>query len=280
MNSKAVDRNVWAVTLSLCLGVIGYSTLSAQAAEDFKLRLEANGEKLGRIEALLGRVESSKLIMQADSEGFGNSIHEYAEAMNAAADTALKEAEKAFQGKGGNANLLGDFERTAKAHATRVKQIEARTIQIDALLKVGTIKLDKPLLQKMSPQERGEFKQYLRPEGLKEMERLHPDLFKDLRSSAIKPGTAAASADRGYAAQGWCGALLETVDNLLVSPAQAEIVAQTATCIANCIAKGIADKNQAWQVYVACRNDAGACWKPWTWPKKAWCLAVYIAKLA
>ena len=33
MNSKGINRNVWALTLSLCLGVIGYSTLSAQAAE-------------------------------------------------------------------------------------------------------------------------------------------------------------------------------------------------------------------------------------------------------
>ncbi|MFI5395988.1 MAG: hypothetical protein ACHQ9S_10685 [Candidatus Binatia bacterium] len=33
MNSKSISRNVWALTLSLCLGVIGYSTFSAQAAE-------------------------------------------------------------------------------------------------------------------------------------------------------------------------------------------------------------------------------------------------------
>lgn len=33
MNSKSINRNVWALTLSLCLGVIGFSTFSAQAAE-------------------------------------------------------------------------------------------------------------------------------------------------------------------------------------------------------------------------------------------------------
>jgi len=33
MNSKSINRNVWALTLSLCLGVIGYSTFSAQAAD-------------------------------------------------------------------------------------------------------------------------------------------------------------------------------------------------------------------------------------------------------
>lgn len=33
MNSKGINRNVWALTLSLCLGVIGYSTFSAQAAD-------------------------------------------------------------------------------------------------------------------------------------------------------------------------------------------------------------------------------------------------------
>ena len=32
MNSKSINRNVWALTLSLGLGVIGYCTFSAQAA--------------------------------------------------------------------------------------------------------------------------------------------------------------------------------------------------------------------------------------------------------
>lgn len=36
MNSKSINRNVWALTLSLCLGVIGYSTLGAQAADQSK----------------------------------------------------------------------------------------------------------------------------------------------------------------------------------------------------------------------------------------------------
>ena len=36
MNSKSINHNVWALTLSLCLGVIGYSTLSAQAADPQK----------------------------------------------------------------------------------------------------------------------------------------------------------------------------------------------------------------------------------------------------
>jgi hypothetical protein len=32
MNRKRINRNVWVLTLSLCLGVIGYSTLIAQVA--------------------------------------------------------------------------------------------------------------------------------------------------------------------------------------------------------------------------------------------------------
>lgn len=36
MNSKGINRNVWALTLSLCLGVIGFSALSAQAADPQK----------------------------------------------------------------------------------------------------------------------------------------------------------------------------------------------------------------------------------------------------
>jgi hypothetical protein len=36
MNSKSINRNVWALTLSLGLGVIGFSTFNAQAAEERK----------------------------------------------------------------------------------------------------------------------------------------------------------------------------------------------------------------------------------------------------
>lgn len=34
MNSKRINRNVWALTLTLCLGVIGISSLSAQTGEE------------------------------------------------------------------------------------------------------------------------------------------------------------------------------------------------------------------------------------------------------
>lgn len=36
MNTKSINRNVWALTLSLGLGAIGYSTLSAQTADSPK----------------------------------------------------------------------------------------------------------------------------------------------------------------------------------------------------------------------------------------------------
>lgn len=275
MNTKGINRNVWALTLSLCLGVIGYSTLSAQAAEkggvigveDFKVRLAANEKKLVGIEALLGRVESSKLITERDSDDFGKSMHEYAEAMKVALDSA-----------GSDAQLLRNFEQTAKGHEHRLKQLEARTQKIDTQLKAGTIRLDKPLLQKMSPQDRGEFKQYLAPEGVKEMEKLHPDLFKGglPPPGAMKPGASAVPADGGYAAQGWYGTLLEAAGNLLVSPAQAEIAAQTATFLA----QQAAAVTQAWATYNACWNNAGTCWKPWTWWAKAKCTAALIARLA
>lgn len=49
MNSKrereSINRNVWALTLSLCLGVIGFSTLGAQAAEERKgIATEVDGK--------------------------------------------------------------------------------------------------------------------------------------------------------------------------------------------------------------------------------------------
>ena len=44
MNRKSINRNVWVLTLSLCLGVIGYSTLLAQVANPQKA-----GEKKTRV---------------------------------------------------------------------------------------------------------------------------------------------------------------------------------------------------------------------------------------
>ena len=51
MNSKSINRDVWALTLSLCLGVIGFSTFSAQAAEERKGKgeVELESGRHGRV---------------------------------------------------------------------------------------------------------------------------------------------------------------------------------------------------------------------------------------
>lgn len=261
---------------------------------DFKAVLHANDQKLASIESLLARVESSKVISEKDSEDLGKTMYEYAEAMKNAFDKATKEAEKASksQGKEGDVQLLNQFENTAKVHERRMQQIEGRTQKLDGLLKVGAIRLDRPLLQKMTPQERGEFRQHLQPKGIQEMEKLHPDLFKGMQNIPMqKPGVSTAPDDGTQVSSLdsiCCMAAVSKVGDLLVSPAEAALAAP---CIGKCLAKNwtacaacVASKGpeaiRAWNSFVGCWNGAGKCWKPWTWPKKAWCLAKLIGKLA
>lgn len=289
MNSKSIYCNIRALTLSLCLGVSGFSIANVQAidlaegggrvnAEEFQVRLAANEKKLVKIEGVFERLESSKVITLQDFDELNKSMSEYAEEMKLAIDNALNEAEKASQGKGGDANLLVDFERTAKAHEARTQQLEALAQRIDMKLKAGTIKLDKASLQKMTLQERREFKLNLLPEGVKESEELNPERFRGSPSgAAIKPKGLAAPAGGEYAAQGWCcEALLESMGNLLVSPAHAEIVAQLVTDHLNAVVKAQTNSAAALNSYRKCLNSC-------RWFQifcKTRCLALYIKRLA
>jgi len=255
----------------------------------FKAKIDPAGLKLGAIESILSRVETQKLITDKDSEDLGKTMYEYAEAMKVALDEALKDAEEAAKSKGekGSIESLKSFEDTAKAHEGKLKGIETKTKTIQDQLKIGTIRLDKPLLQKMTPVERKEFRKFLAPQGIKEMEKLHPDLFKPVE----KPGASIELIEVTRIAdnvQGFCSSLPEEISNFLVTPAEAALAAG---CIGPCIAKKwsecaacIAGKGPearaAWNTFVSCWNGCGKCWKPWTWWCKTKCLAKLIVKLA
>lgn len=267
--------------------VVGGPAMEVSPA--FKLRLDPLGSKLGSIENILSRVEGQKLVTERDSEDLGRTMFEYAEGMKAAFDVALKEAELAASSKGkqGSVGSLKHFEDTAKGHEARLKSVEAKTQAFEAHLKTGVIKLDRPILQKLTPGDRGEFQRFLTPQGLQEMQKLHPELFKGIMGpqSSLKPfdGTQVAGAVAGF-----CRAVPEELGNLFVSPAEAALAAP---CIGSCLAQNwsactscIVGKGpaaiSAWNKFVGKWNGCGKCWKPWTWWCKAKALAALIAKLA
>ncbi len=255
----------------------------------FKAKMDLAEPKLKAVESLLKKMERDKLITEKDSDDLHNAMYGYAEDMKSASDEALKDAENAAKSEGreGNVANLKAFEERAKADEVRVKGVETKVKAIEGKVKNGIIKLDRPVLQKMTPSERGDFKKFLKPKGLKEMERQHPDIFK----SGAKPGDNLdlfARADVESALTDFCSSLPNEVSNFFVSPAEAYYAAQCippcwarnwSACIACIVSKGPIII-QAWNKFVSCWNGAG---KPWWVPGWAWktkCLVVFVGKLA
>lgn len=56
MNSKSINRNAWALTLSLCFGIISYSTFSVQAADAPKADEKRKFQTLSNASKITGKV--------------------------------------------------------------------------------------------------------------------------------------------------------------------------------------------------------------------------------
>jgi hypothetical protein len=249
MNSKSINRNVWALTLSLCLGVIfthatGYAAEERGAAgaivspAQFGTRLQDHDRQLTSIEALVTRIEAAKLTADKEkySDDLSASLAAYAKAMMESFDTAMKQAELAnkSQGKQGSTALLKPFEDLATQHENRMKKLDARAQKIKAPLK---------------------------------------------SSSTSEP------AEGGKMARGW--PMLEKISDFFISPAQAAIAITVAaacnqhppnqTACAQAIATGV---TQA----AAARNTFNTCWnaaqKPLQGLKRLACTAALIVRLA
>lgn len=67
MKSKSINRNVWALTLILCLGVLGYSTLRAQTADAPKgAERNSAGQKKGESLEATQQSEKQEVKLQID----------------------------------------------------------------------------------------------------------------------------------------------------------------------------------------------------------------------
>jgi len=255
----------------------------------FKGKIDSATLKLNGIESQIAKIDRQKIVTIGDAENLEKTMYEYAEYMKAALDAALQEAQKAGEsrGKEGSIKSLKNFEDTAKAHEPRVNKLAKNLKSIEAKIKVATIKLDRPLLQQMTPAEREEFRKFLAPKGIQKMEKLHPDLFKP----GTKPGASLNLSDGAQVVSsigGFCSSL--QIGNFFVSPAEAALAAP---CVGVCWAKnwagcaacvGAAGSSavNAWNDFVSCWNGACKCkwYKPGCCAKKAWCLAKFIGKIA
>lgn len=254
----------------------------------FKARLDATTLKLEAVDAIFSQVETKKLVTEADAEEVVRNLEGYARDMKALYDEALKEAEELGQSEGekGSIATLKAFETTSKAHEKTLRGLGTRARVIENKVKDGVIKLDRPIFEKMSHAEREEFRKFLKPKGLREMEKLHPDIFifKPIKGSGASLG----DIKLAEVIDAYSGNLTGKVADFFVSPAEAAIAAR-------CVSLAAAMK---WKELVSCVLGAGPeavsaynafkrCWagagKPWWVPKWAWrikCLAVFVVKLA
>jgi hypothetical protein len=251
--------------------------------------------KFGQIQSLLSQIESGKVLHDGDAEKLDKMMFEYANELKAAFDQASADAKEAAESKGrkGSVESLKVFETQAQQHEQASKGFESRMIIVQNKLKSGEIKLDKQLLQKMSPGEMQQFKQFLAPGALQQMEQLHPDLMKGAPAKSSLERTEETPQLVAQAIPVPLGCrVADLVGNLIEEKAEAALAfscigpckAKNWTACVNCIvSKGPAAIN-AWNTFVGCWNGAGPCnWRPWTWgncARKAACLAVFIAKLA
>ncbi len=276
--------------------------------------------RLNQLETALNQVERKKVATLKDTEQVEQAAFAYAEAIKAGLDNALKEAETLAktEGKQGNINSLVTFEKAEKANQPRLEKIEQRANTIERQIKVGTIRLDKSIIQNLSVTERRELLESIEPPAKQIYLREQPTLFKPalelqinnptLQTPQINPTlqtprnnlkfledkfdkfqsfvpanieNTLANYHIGIAVSG----MMQSISNMLIPPAYAAAAIP-------CIGYAVAGK---WTALAACVVKAGSeatsiynqfvsCWnnakRPFRWLKRSRCVARLIVRIA
>lgn len=243
-----------------------------------KAKLDPAVLKLSAIEGRLKTIETRKVITVEDADQMGDTMYKYAEEMYAAFEAAMKEAETyaKSEGKEGSIQSLVQFEKTAKAHENKLKQLEPRFQALDKNIRAGVVMYDRPLLEKMEKSDLQEFIKSLSPPARQKYQKRDPMIFQKLgpMSDLEEPQKEAVT---------WKVPSVRSLSHLLVSPAEARIAAG---CIGDCLARNwsacascLASKGpqarECWNTFVSRWKDCGKCWKPSTW----WCKVKALGKL-
>jgi hypothetical protein len=268
--------------------------------------------RLNQLETALNQVERKKVATLKDTEQVEQAAFAYAEALKAGLDNALKEAETLAktEGKQGSINSLVTFEKAEKANQPRLEKIEQRANTIERQIKVGTIRLDKSIIQNLLESIEPPAKQiYLREQ---------PTLFKPalelqinnptLQTPQINPTlqtprnnlkfledkfdkfqsfvpanieNTLANYHIGIAVSG----MMQSISNMLIPPAYAAAaipcigyaVAGKWTALAACVVKAGSEATSIYNQFVSCWNNAK---RPFRWLKRSRCVARLIVRIA
>jgi len=243
-----------------------------------------------KMSAKLDKINSSRLITEQDlveDAEFDTEMMAYANGMKAAFDQALQEAEAASKSEGreGNSVSLKAFEEMAKVHESKFKAMEARQSKLELKIKDGTITLDKSVIQKSSPVQLREFRDFLSPQGLQKNYWIHPQLKQLGMNMPLDYLRDAGFVDQAkeiyYAIPGALSAFL-------VAPAEASLAwGCVSPCwnrnwseCSQCIARVAPGAGPIWNQFVSCWSGSGKAWyTPWFW-HRAGCLFTFVYKLA
>ncbi len=268
--------------------------------QTIQLQLGNATARLNRIEAAFNRIERQNVFAMGDSEEISQATLEYAQAMKAALDNALQNAQTLAntQGRQGSITPLETFERTEKANQPRLQRIEQRANNIDNRIKAGAIRVDRRAIERLSVPERRELFESLQAPARQIYLQNQPDLFKSVSTA---PETEIKSVDETSAnyqsflsenmhitPANYAGILVsDMVQNLsdtLIPPAYAAVaapcvalaIAKNWSALAACVVNAGSQATSIYNQFVSCWNGASGWLK---WLKRARCLVTLIIKL-
>jgi hypothetical protein len=265
-----------------------------------QLQLRTATERLDNIEALFSKVESKQLFTQEQSEQVSKATFEYAQAVKTALDNALKNAETLAktQGSQGSIDPLNTFEKAEKANEPRLQKIEQRANAIEKQIRTGRVKIDRPVLEKLSVPERAELFNSLEAPTRQIYIKNLPELFKPVINAPqkdLKPFKEFSENYQSFVPETThnmpnyhvgttVSDMLQKVSNFVIPPAYAAVAAPCVglaisrnwTGLAACVVNAGSQATQIYNEFVSCWNKASGFWK---WFKRTACVVRLIIRI-
>ncbi|GET37593.1 hypothetical protein [Microseira wollei] len=268
--------------------------------QTIQLQLGNATARLNRIETAFNRIERQNVFAVGDSEEISQATLEYAQAMKAALDNALQNAQTLAnsQGTQGSITPLDTFEQAEKANQPRLEQLEQRANNIDNKIKAGAIRVDRRAIERLSVAERRELFDSLQAPARQIYLQNQPDLFKSVSTAPQKELKSVNETSATYQSflpentritpANYAGIVVsDMVQNLsdtLIPPAYAAVagpcvalaIAKNWSALAACVVNAGSQATSIYNQFVSCWNGASGWLK---WLKRARCLATLIVKL-
>jgi hypothetical protein len=158
--------------VALVLFISLFSTSSQRETQELQLKnIKSAQDLVNQIESLCSRIQSRKIITSEDVTKLDRPLDDYPARMNAADE----ESAKSPQGQ-------KIFRDVLIVHQKQWKNVINKIEAIHREGKEANIIFDRPVLERMRPQEFEGYKNFLSSTGRSKMEKMHPDLFKNDRN--------------------------------------------------------------------------------------------------